>query len=769
MRSLLGLLGARRGMGVSSPEAAARGAPSPPPGGRWPGRAVRLCIALLPPAAVAVLHLLLFPPSPITQAYDLEVGAVADEDLRAPFTFYGPRPQRELEAARRQAAAGVEPVYRAIPGANAQLRRRVAELVEQSRDASTRGDLAVPERASLLTRRVARVLAPDAVSFVDPTRGEALRRATQELADAIIGGGIADLLPSGSYTSVRVIEPGSGAEIARPLDALVSSDHLRDRAAALARGGLEPAEATALARTLGLLLSANLSYDDEATEVRRRAGAADVVEDRAYARGELILRAGSHVTLDHRRLLDALEEELARRAAAVGGRLRVRLLAGRALQVLIVMGGLLHLAARAERRNLVSARASLLMSSLLGLFLCLASLVVARPGLSPVAVPIALPAMLGTVLLGEGNGLRVALAGILLLAVAAAAPAPMAVVWVAIAVAAVRSIRRVRHRNQFYKSMAVVSVTSAAAVTALALSSGSADLGREIALGAIGAFASAVLALFLLPMFEALFGATTDLTLLELSDLNHPLMRRMALESPGTFHHSQVVGQLAEAGAHAIGANSLMARVGASYHDIGKMLKPRYYVENQSGENVHDDLTPSMSAMVIAAHVRDGVELGRQWGLPATVTDFIPEHHGTTVMQYFYQKALERDDGGAVSVDDFRYPGPRPRCRETAIVMLADGVEAATRSLRRPTPSRIREMTRKVFERRMAEGELDECGLTLADLAKVREAFIPILVSIHHERVAYPGQSAHEDQKEQEGLDARARARRKGAGLAPGA
>jgi putative nucleotidyltransferase with HDIG domain len=383
-----------------------------------------------------------------------------------------------------------------------------------------------------------------------------------------------------------------------------------------------------------------------------------------------------------------------------------------------------------------------------------------------VAAPIALVAMLATVLMGAGDGLRTTLAGMLLMTLVPTTTASVLVLWTAVAVAAVRAVRRVRTRNQFYKAIGAVSLTYAVCVGALALSGAFRSLGAELLLGVASGVASTALALLLLPLLEALFGVTTELTLLELSDLNHPLLRRMILESPGTFHHSQVVGQLAEAGAHAIGASSLLARVGANYHDIGKMLKARYYVENQSGENVHDDLSPSMSALVIAAHVKDGVELGRQWGLPEVVTDFIPEHHGTTVMQYFYHKALERDDGAAINVDDFRYPGPKPQSKETAIVMLADGSEAATRSLRRPSPSRIREMVRKVFERRMGDGELDECGLTLKELARVREAFIPILVSVHHERVAYPGQSEHEERKEKEHLEARARARRRGADLA---
>jgi putative nucleotidyltransferase with HDIG domain len=249
------------------------------------------------------------------------------------------------------------------------------------------------------------------------------------------------------------------------------------------------------------------------------------------------------------------------------------------------------------------------------------------------------------------------------------------------------------------------------------------------------------LALFLLPIVEPLVGACSDLTLLELSDLNHPLLKKMALESQGTFHHSQVVGQLAEHAAQGVGANSLLTRVGALFHDIGKMNKPEYYVENQGGgPNRHDELSPSMSALVVASHVKDGMELARKWRLPERVIDFIPEHHGTHVMKFFYHKALESAGNETVKVDDFRYPGPKPRSRETAILMLADAVEAATRSLSKPTPGRIREIVKQVIDERMFNGELDECGLTLRDLAITRDSFVPLLVGIHHVRIAYPGQ-----------------------------
>jgi len=254
-------------------------------------------------------------------------------------------------------------------------------------------------------------------------------------------------------------------------------------------------------------------------------------------------------------------------------------------------------------------------------------------------------------------------------------------------------------------------------------------------------------ALFLLPVVEPAVGVSSDLTLLELSDLNHPLLKRLALEAQGTYHHSQVVGQLAEHAARAIGANALLTRVGALFHDIGKLQMPAYFVENQSrGVNKHDELSPSMSALIVADHVKNGIELARKWRLPQAVIDFIPQHHGTCVMEFFYHKALE--SGDSVKVDDFRYPGPRPRRRETAILMLADAVEAATRAVAKPTPGRIKEVTKQVVDKRLLAGDLDESKLTISDLARIRESFIPLLTGIHHARIAYPGQREKESERE---------------------
>jgi putative nucleotidyltransferase with HDIG domain len=246
------------------------------------------------------------------------------------------------------------------------------------------------------------------------------------------------------------------------------------------------------------------------------------------------------------------------------------------------------------------------------------------------------------------------------------------------------------------------------------------------------------LAFMLLPLVEHVFGLTSDITLLELSDLNRPLLKRLQLEAPGTYHHSMIVGSLAEAAAEATGANSLLARVCAYYHDIGKLSKPEYYAENEPAfaRSRHERLTPSMSTLVVKSHITEGLEMARKDRLPRAVQNAIPEHHGTMVMAFFYHKALEQDP--MARREDFCYPGPKPRSKETAILMLADGVEGASRALEEPTPSRIRGLVTRIIQERVQDGQLDECGLTLSELAKIREAFIPVLTAIFHVRAPYP-------------------------------
>jgi putative nucleotidyltransferase with HDIG domain len=250
---------------------------------------------------------------------------------------------------------------------------------------------------------------------------------------------------------------------------------------------------------------------------------------------------------------------------------------------------------------------------------------------------------------------------------------------------------------------------------------------------------SAVLVLGLLSPLELFFSRITNIKLLELADFNQPLLKKLMIEAPGTYHHSLIVASLAQHSAEAIGANSLLVRVGAFYHDIGKLIKPEYFIENQIAmENPHDFIQPSMSGLVVISHVKEGVTLARENNLDKPIIDLIEQHHGTSLMYSFYQKALQNVEDA--KEDSFRYPGPKPKTKEAAILMLADSCEAAVRSIENPSPGRIKDMVEKVINNKFTDGQLDESPLSLSDLHKIAESMVNILTGIHHPRIEYEQQ-----------------------------
>jgi putative nucleotidyltransferase with HDIG domain len=253
-----------------------------------------------------------------------------------------------------------------------------------------------------------------------------------------------------------------------------------------------------------------------------------------------------------------------------------------------------------------------------------------------------------------------------------------------------------------------------------------------------GIIVSAIVSL-LLPVIEHSFTVTTDTSLTELMDLDQPLMRNLMIAAPGTYHHSIIVGNLAETAAEAVGANPLLARVAACYHDIGKTHLPEYFIENQASTvSRHEKLMPHMSSIILTSHVKEGVELARQYKLPKSVIDVIQQHHGTSLITFFYQKALEQTKEDLPLQEDYRYPGPKPQTRVAAIVMMADAVEAASRALAEPTPARIAALVEKIINHIFLDGQIDECELTLKDISEIKKRFTYIITSIFHRRIEYP-------------------------------
>ena len=303
-------------------------------------------------------------------------------------------------------------------------------------------------------------------------------------------------------------------------------------------------------------------------------------------------------------------------------------------------------------------------------------------------------------------------------------------------------VYRVNQTSDLAKSALYVALANIATIITLSFIGGTISLHVLLVgalIGAVNGILSAILMIGALPYLETAFSITSMIKLLELSNPNHYLLKRELLEAPGTYHHSLMVGNLAEASAEAIGANPLLVRVGSYYHDIGKIKRPEYFVENQRGlENPHEKIAPALSALIITSHVKEGVELAREAHLPQVIIDFIEQHHGTSLAKYFYSRALEEDEEGKISEDSFRYEGPKPQSKEVALVMLADSVEAAVRSLKEPTAEKIENMVDKIIKDKLNDGQLELCDLTFKDLHIISESFCNVLEGIYHKRIEYP-------------------------------
>ncbi len=456
--------------------------------------------------------------------------------------------------------------------------------------------------------------------------------------------------------------------------------------------------------------------------------------------GEIIVSKGEQINAETKQKLTSLERVRNERASSP---IAWKQFLGELVLVLTIYLIFFLFLFFLERRLFVDHRTLFIITLLFAFIVGAYAVVVRMPDVSLYIVPVAVVSVLLTVIFH----VRVGLMGTLTLSLLGGAVLGLDLEYTLATFFAgllgVFSVRDIKDRGQFFVSALLILGGYAAVLTGgwLYLGTPVERFGWELLFAAIGA-SFIVASQFLLWIFERAFGVTTDLALLELSDTNRPLLKEMSLRAPGTFNHSLQVANLAEAAADRIGAHALLVRVGALYHDIGKMLKPEYYVENQrAGPNPHDKLKPRMSALIIASHVKEGLEMAKEYDLPPRVLKFIPTHHGTTRIEYFYRRALEQaEDESNVLESEFRYPGPKPDSKETGILLLADSVEAATRSLDEPTHNRVKSLIELIFRQNIDDGQLDDTDLTFRDLRQIREKFLSMLMGIHHVRVKYPDQ-----------------------------
>ncbi|MGI6093392.1 MAG: HDIG domain-containing protein [Veillonellaceae bacterium] len=479
------------------------------------------------------------------------------------------------------------------------------------------------------------------------------------------------------------------------------------------------------------LLSPNYILNVKETEKRKQVALAGIEPVReTVKKGQVIVRRGDIVTGDQ---IHAMEELGLHKGQA--NELRIF---GLTLFVLVIMAlvmGYLYKFARPVYE-------SDLKLVLLGLII-LVALLLAKIAhyYSNFAAPLAAGALLAAILIDTRIGLLVSVALAMFFSVIVDHELrPVAVALVG-SMAGVYSVSKMAHGYSVTRTGLWIAAVNFIVIAASGFVEqvNSSQVLMQGLLGVVSGIGAAVITTGLLPYLEQTFSITTPIKLLDLAQPNHPLLQRLLLEAPGTYHHSVLVGNMAETAADSIGADLVTVRVGAYYHDIGKIKRPFFFIENQvDSENPHDKIAPSLSTLIVTSHIKDGLDLCREYKIPQVIVDIIQQHHGTTLVSYFYKRATETEHGECVFETDFRYEGPRPQTKEAALIMLADASEAAVRSISKPNINRIEAMVRKIIRERLNDGQLDECDLTLKDLNTIGDVFIRVLSSMFHSRIEYP-------------------------------
>lgn len=490
-------------------------------------------------------------------------------------------------------------------------------------------------------------------------------------------------------------------------------------------------------------LRPNFIYNAEATQEKMRAAMEGVAPVRVSVQnGEKIIGEGEIATPDHIQKLEALG--LLKAPVPVSAVLGLAVLVGIGMAVVMIY-------LYQHRRDIYENESHLVLIALIVVgALALAKTVIAieiKPEWSPLLgylVPVAAASMLLAILLDTKLALLVVAILSGFVGIVTGNELRFALFGFVSGTVAIYSVSKLSQRSDLAKAGLVyissVNVLAILSVELVTRGVNTTALAVGALVGLLNGIFSAVLTIGVLPYLESAFGITSAVKLLELANPGQPLLKKLLMEAPGTYHHSIIVGNLAEAAADAVGGDSLLVRVGSYYHDIGKLRRPYFFIENQlSGENPHDKLNPNLSTLIITSHTKDGVDMAREHKIPKPIVDIIEQHHGTSLVSFFFYSALDKEKNErGITEEDFRYEGPKPQSKEAALVMMADSVEAAVRSLQKPTPGRIEGLVRRVIKDKLQDGQLDECDLTFRDLDIIATAFVRVLSGIFHSRVEYP-------------------------------
>jgi cyclic-di-AMP phosphodiesterase PgpH len=718
---------------------------------------------------------LLYPYTSTVQSFDLpQVGAAAKETVIAPFTFDIQKSSEELEHERRLAMDKVLLVIDFDSYRTKQLRARLQELKKYASLFTSRRAVDSTGRGN--HRDLTKVLSESAIKVLQ--KRPLLIDRTVSIAEALLEKGISPVLIVPSKERLHVLQERYNAPFPNCLvynkqyvtlrrdsvESTVDCSDIQVREIAfdstinrLRRERQFDADAL---NTVYELLSAyvepNVAVADGETVERCRRAADGVLEiSGKVIKDTEIVRKHQEVTSailqklkSLRRAIDKMESAQERKRIWSGN-------IGRLMLVLIALFFLAFYIWRFQRFLLKDVKHLVAFALVLGiqvLMIRLCCMLVPKlfegTGessflLPEYFIPTSAGAVLAAILFGRELSLALTLFISIFFGIVLGFNQYLFLFSLLGGIVAGLSSRHIRYRWEYFKIIPPVIIIYMLCITMWHMVSFKLTLlalFQNFGLAAINVSVSLFVAMTLTPLFERLWDITTDMTLVELSDMNHPILKRLSIEAAGTYNHSVLVGNLAESAAERINANPLLARVASYYHDIGKIEKADYFVENALSldKNRHSKLTPNMSALIILAHVKDGMELARSCRLPKVIQEVIGQHHGTSAVSFFYEKALEQDPHKQVQEQDFRYPGPPPQTRETAIIMLADSVEAASRSLGTSSPKLLRELVKKIIRDKFMDGQLDQCDLTLRDLDGIVEGFMPILQGMFHSRIEYP-------------------------------
>jgi putative nucleotidyltransferase with HDIG domain len=696
----------------------------------------------------AVILIFLFPRGQSLQFADLDEGSVSTRRVVAPFDFEILKTETQILTDREQAVRDIIPAFVHEPSVRADVMNQLNFLIGYLK----RVEAAVPgERESLLDSLIGKFPIPgmqkkdwESVIEAHEVFGSFIPFIRKNLRD-IQDVGILNMEKSLILTSDRqILVQQNGVEKLRPVESFYDAADAPGRMKPLAGRafpGNEPLQKLANGIAL-FLLRPNFLCDAAAYRDRVQEALSRVPLSSGFVyENEKVVDRNERITPEIRQKLTSLSVKMAEKGMREKGLSRLLPLLGRAAFVFSLFF-LFGVTVFVENRELLLQTKSVFLFCLVVVLVSVTTFFMHRYEVSEYLVPAAAGAMLLAAIFDARIGFTgTAVISVLVGGIWGNVFALTAVSFF-VGVVAVIVIKRVRSRSQLIEAVLFMIGAYVFSITFMGLISYQpfGEIFSDWKFGTLNGLFTPIVVYGLLALFESTFDIATDFSLLELSNLNHPLLKQLSVEAPGTYHHSILVGNLAEAAAQAVAANSLLARVGSYYHDIGKIDKSEYFVENQvRGKNPHKKLTPRMSALILANHVKKGMELGEKHRLPTAIQDIMTQHHGRSIMDFFFQKALNlKAEDEDVNEEDYRYPGPKPQSKESAIVMLADAVEAASRALKQPTHSRLKGLIEALVNERFKEGELDESPLTLRDLEKIKEAFLTILAGTFHTRIEYP-------------------------------